>query len=73
MVPLDTVEMFEKVALQIGTAIHRAYTEAELKKYREQLEELVMERTKELVKANIELESKIVERKQALAALRESV
>ncbi len=72
MVPLDTVEMFEKVALQIGTAIHRAYTEAELKKYREQLEELVMERTKELVKANIELESKIVERKQALAALRES-
>jgi PAS domain S-box-containing protein len=50
----------------------RERAEAELKKHREHLEELVEERTAKLKRANEALEAEITERKQATAALRES-
>ena len=50
----------------------RQRAEAELKKHREHLEELVEERTAKLKRANEALETEITERKQAAAALRES-
>lgn len=53
----------------------RTQAEAELKRYREQLEDLVRERTAELVDANRHLESEIAERRRAevqvTASLRE--
>ena len=50
----------------------RKRAEAELKKHREHLAELVEERTAKLKRANEALETEITERKQAAAALRES-
>jgi PAS domain S-box-containing protein len=50
----------------------RKRVEAELKKHREHLGELVEERTAKLKRANEALETEITERKQAAAALRES-
>jgi len=50
----------------------RKRAEAELKKHREHLAELVEERTAKLKRANEALEAEITERKQAAAALRES-
>jgi diguanylate cyclase (GGDEF)-like protein/PAS domain S-box-containing protein len=47
-------------------------TQAELKKYQESLEELVEERTAELVQQNKILQKEITERKQTELALRES-
>jgi two-component sensor histidine kinase/FixJ family two-component response regulator len=55
--------------------IERTQAETELKRYREQLEDLVRERTAELAEANRNLETEIVERKRAeervTASLRE--
>ncbi|NVL92298.1 MAG: PAS domain S-box protein [Desulfobacterales bacterium] len=50
----------------------RKRAEEELKKHRDHLEELVEERTAELIKANKQLQQEITERKQAEEALRES-
>jgi PAS domain S-box-containing protein len=50
----------------------RKRAEIELEKYREHLEELVLERTRELEAANAELHVEIAERKRAEVALRES-
>ena len=50
----------------------RKQAEEELKKHRDQLEELVKERTFSLVKANKVMEQEISERKQSEEALRES-
>ncbi len=50
----------------------RKRAEAELKKHREHLGELVEERTAKLKRTNEALEAEITERKQAAAALRES-
>ncbi len=58
------------VSSQIATAIERVRTEEELKKYREHLEELVKERTAELMTVNTHLQQEIVERKQAEIELR---
>ncbi len=57
---LDEVPVFSRVALeaiaaQIGSSIDRLQEEDELKSYREHLEELVAERTKELETAHTEL------------------
>jgi PAS domain S-box-containing protein len=49
----------------------RKRAEIELKKYREHLEELVLDRTRELEAANAELHVEIAERKRAEAALKE--
>ena len=50
----------------------RKQAQEELKKHRDQLEELVKERTAKLVRANREMEQEMDERKQAEVALRES-
>jgi len=50
----------------------RKQAEEELKKHRDALEDLVKERTAELMKANEQLKKEIQERKQAEEALRES-
>ena len=49
----------------------RKQAEAELRKYQEQLEQLVAERTSELTKANEQLHSKIADLEQAEAVLRQ--
>ncbi len=49
----------------------RKWAEEELKKYRSQLEELVAERTTELIRANEQLQREIVERKQTEETLRQ--
>ncbi len=48
----------------------RRQAEAELEKYREHLEELVLERTHELEEANVKLQTEIAERERAEDALR---
>lgn len=61
--------------LILGTAediTERKQVEEELNKYKEYLEELVEERTAELLSANQQLEQEIVQRKQVEEALRES-
>lgn len=52
-------------------AIHRKYTEQELRKHRDHLEELVEARTAELVKMNEQLQCEVAERKQVEEAERE--
>jgi signal transduction histidine kinase/ActR/RegA family two-component response regulator len=50
----------------------RKRVEIELEKYREHLEELVLERTRELEEANTKLQSEIIERKRAEEALQKN-
>ena len=70
------MEFFTRLAQLIGEmGLARKNFEkanAELRKHQEHLEELVMERTDELSRANRELQAEIAERKRAEAALRES-
>lgn len=49
----------------VENAISRRRAEEELRRYREQLEELVEERTAELIKANEQLREEVAERKRA--------
>ena len=49
-------EFIESMSPLIGEAVHRFQTEAELAKHREQLEELVKQRTSELERSNRDLE-----------------
>jgi len=52
----EKVEFIESMAPLIGEAIHRFNAEAELRTYREHLEELVARRTDELARSNKDLE-----------------
>lgn len=68
MVPLDMVEVIEKIAMQLGTAIVRVKaqqalkeSEVELRIARDELEQRVLERTAELSKASMELEARAAE------------
>lgn len=68
MVPLDMVEVVEKIAMQLGTAIVRVKaqqalkeSEIELRIARDELEQRVLERTAELSKASMELEARAAE------------
>jgi signal transduction histidine kinase len=54
----------------ISYAIERKQVEQELRRHRDHLEELVAERTTELVQINSQLEAEIIERQQAEAAER---
>jgi PAS domain S-box-containing protein len=61
----EKVKILEKVAMQLGTTIHRVMIEEELNKHREHLEEIVEQRTVELQKTIEQLAHEIRERKQA--------
>ncbi len=71
-VPLRTVQILEKVAMQLGTGIHRVRVEEALQKAHNGLETRVQERTAELEKSNQALQFEIEERNQAEEALRQS-
>ena len=60
------------VPVTVEGAIHRKRDEEELRRYREQLEVLVEERTAELTRANERLVAEIAERKRVEETLRES-
>jgi PAS domain S-box-containing protein len=70
------MEFFTRLAQLIGemglARKNMAQANAELRKHQEHLEELVMERTAELSRANRELQAEIAGRKRAVDALRES-
>jgi PAS domain S-box-containing protein len=72
MVPLEMVELLERVSMQLGTGIHRVRTEEALQKAHNGLEIRVQERTAELATSNQALQFEIEERKQAEEALRQS-
>ena len=59
--------------LVVQNAITRKRTERDLRRYREQLEALVEERTAELIAANSQLRSEVAERERAERALKEKV
>jgi len=56
--------LLRALAERLGRIVERKESEAELKRYREQLEELVGERTRELQETNILLQQEVSERKQ---------
>ncbi len=63
----ERIKILERVAMQLGTAIHRVIIEEELNKHREHLEEIVEERTAELHETISELANEVNERKRAQA------
>ncbi|MBC8231523.1 PAS domain S-box protein [bacterium] len=70
MVPLEMVEVLEGVAMQLGGAIERVLAEEKLKKHHDHLEELVEERTAELMAVNEQLQQKISDYNRLVEALR---
>lgn len=70
MVPLEKVEVMEKVAMQLGTAIERVRAAEALRSAHDELEAQVEERTAELTKSNEALWAEISERKLAEEARR---
>lgn len=62
----------QSIIRSIRYAIERKRTEEELKKHRDHLEELVEERTAELLSANVELQQEISERQKIDESLRKS-
>ena len=58
---------WEKVFVSVIDITDRKKTEAELEKYREHLEELVSERTTELIALQHQLEQRVIERTEELA------
>lgn len=72
MVPLERVEVLERVAMQLGAAIQRVLAEEGLRRAHDELEKQVEERTAKLEMANQQLSREIEERKRAEEALRQS-
>jgi len=60
------------LAVTVENVTNHRHNEEELERYREHLEELVVERTVELTRANKQLRAEIGERKKAEEALRQS-
>ena len=74
IIDLRTESIREQIPYMVGTAqdiTDRKRAEEELRTYREQLEELVSQRTAELVAANVRLQTEIAERQRADAELRQ--
>jgi PAS domain S-box-containing protein len=72
MVPLNSVQFIEStVAPLIGEAIYRFSTEEELERHRNNLQDLVKERTAQLQETNEELGREIATRKHAEEELKE--
>jgi PAS domain S-box-containing protein len=65
-----TIEFLESISPLIGEAIRRFHAESELARYRDRLEELVAQRTAELEAANGHLQTEILHRNEAEAAVR---
>ena len=72
MVPLESVRMLERGAMQLGTAIERVHAAEALQRAHDELERRVEARTAELVIANEQLKREIEERQEAAEALRRS-
>lgn len=72
MVPLEMVELLERVSIQLGMGIHRVRAEEALQKAHNELEKRVRRRTAELSISNQALQFEIKERKQTEEALRQS-
>ncbi|HVO85247.1 MAG TPA: PAS domain S-box protein, partial [Syntrophobacteria bacterium] len=72
MVPLESVRILERAAMQLGTAIERVQARAALQRAHDELERRVEARTAELLIANEQLKREIVERQEATEALRQS-
>lgn len=67
--PKDLLNAYLAVAGLVGTTVARLTSEIELRKYRQQLERLVIERTAQLTKTNEQLQLEIDQRKAAEEAL----
>jgi PAS domain S-box-containing protein len=65
-------ELIAAIAERLGRIVERMESEVELKRYREQLEELVGDRTRKLQDVNIKLQQEISERKQKERELRKT-
>ncbi len=63
-ISLETLELLEKGAMQLGIAVKRMQVEKTLNQHRSHLEELVEERTSALKKTNRKLQKEISERKK---------
>jgi PAS domain S-box-containing protein len=72
MVPLESVQMLERAAIQLGTAIERVQAAEALQQAHDELERRVEARTAELLIANEQLKHEIGERQEAVEALRQS-
>jgi signal transduction histidine kinase len=66
------MEFIESITPLIGEAIHRFQAEAELAKYRDHLEVLVHQRTREFETANARLQVEIAERQRAQETLQQT-
>ncbi len=67
-----TMSFVETIASKLGSAVKRKRAETELATYRRHLEDVVAERTEELLVANERLGREIAERRRTLADLSES-
>lgn len=72
MLPEHVVEILERAAMELGTAIQRLRAKDELQKAHDELEMRVKERTLELASANEKLQQEIEERIRAQEALSKS-
>ncbi len=66
------VKHLESIAPLIGEAVRRFRAEAEVSRYRDQLQDLVSQRTAELERTNQQLQLEIAQRKEMEEALRET-
>lgn len=69
----DDTFFLNSVAVLISEVIERRHAEEELRQYKEQLEELVKQRTSELIRINERLTEEIAGRKQVEKALQNNV
>jgi PAS domain S-box-containing protein len=65
-------DLINAIAERLGRMLERTKAEEALQRYQAELEQLVQERTMELVKANEQLRQEITERKKAEEVLKES-